>query len=58
MGKQRTLDQISERRRTRRVAYTTIIGTTIEWYDFFICTSDNAGKISFYTKFDDAFLAQ
>lgn len=25
-----------ERRRTRRVAYATIIGTTIEWYDFFI----------------------
>ncbi|UNM95739.1 MHS family MFS transporter [Ignatzschineria rhizosphaerae] len=39
MGKQRTLDQISERRRTRRVAYATIIGTTIEWYDFFIYAS-------------------
>ena len=28
-----------EKRRTRRVAYATIIGTTIEWYDFFIYAS-------------------
>ena len=29
----------SERQRTRRVALATIIGTTIEWYDFFIYAS-------------------
>ncbi|NLD08511.1 MAG: MHS family MFS transporter [Xanthomonadaceae bacterium] len=28
-----------EAKRTRRVAYATIIGTTIEWYDFFIYSS-------------------
>lgn len=40
MGLSRTLSahQI-EKRRTRRVAYATIIGTTIEWYDFFIYAS-------------------
>lgn len=40
MGQTRTLspDQV-EKRRTRRVALATIIGTTIEWYDFFIYAS-------------------
>lgn len=40
MGKMSALSaQEAESRRTRRVALATIIGTTIEWYDFFIYAS-------------------
>ncbi len=33
------INQVEERKRTRRVALATIVGTTIEWYDFFIYAS-------------------